>query len=215
MKIINEIAIILNKKEISGSSVQVTMFSKEHGKISAIIFNARNSKKKHLASLMPLSITELEIETKNNSKIIKNSILKMTFDKSLKKIEKLQLSLYVLHSLSQILEFDNPEEELYNKSIEILEYINDLDDKIIENHNFSIYILITYLRRLMIELGIYDINQLLSQYNLHEEYKEYVDYSKSGIIKIENSLIAVLNCFEDYINDYFSVKLDYKKILIL
>ncbi|WP_066899967.1 DNA repair protein RecO [Streptobacillus notomytis] len=215
MKLINDEAIILNKKEISGSSVLVTMFTKKHGKISAIIFNARNSKKKHLASIMPLSISDVEIEVKSNSKIIRNTILKKSFDKSLLKIEKLQLSLYVLHSLNQVLEFDNLEEELYDKSIEILEYINGLDDDTLMNMNFNIFILVTFLRRLMIELGIYDINQLINQYGLFNEYRDYLEYSKNGITKDTNSLVTMLNCFQDYINNYFNIRLDYKKILIL
>ncbi|WP_064611224.1 DNA repair protein RecO [Streptobacillus moniliformis] len=215
MKLINDVAIILNKKEISGSSVLVTMFTKEHGKISAIIFNARNSKKKHLASIMPLSISDVELEIKFNSKIIKNSILKKSFNKSLLKIEKLQLSLYVLHSLNQVLEFDNPEEELYNKSIEILEYINELDENTFLDVNFNIFILVTFLRRLMIELGIYDISQLINQYGLIDEYKDYITYSKNANLENTNSLITMLNCFQDYINNYFNIKLDYKKILIL
>ncbi|WP_064610277.1 DNA repair protein RecO [Streptobacillus moniliformis] len=215
MKLINDVAIILNKKEISGSSVLVTMFTKEYGKISAIIFNARNSKKKHLASIMPLSISDVELEIKSNSKIIKNSILKKSFDKSLLKIEKLQLSLYVLHSLNQVLEFDNPEEELYNKSIEILEYINELDENTFLDVNFNIFILVTFLRRLMIELGIYDISQLINQYGLIDEHKDYITYSKNANLENTNSLITMLNCFQDYINNYFNIKLDYKKILIL
>ncbi|CAM3160493.1 DNA repair protein RecO [Streptobacillus ratti] len=215
MKLINDVAIILNKKEISGSSVLVTMFTKEHGKISAIIFNARNSKKKHLASLMPLSVSDVELEIKSNSKIIKNSILKKSFDKSLSKIEKLQLSLYVLHSLNQVLEFDNPEEELYNKSMEILEYINELDEDTFVDINFNIFILVTFLRRLMIELGIYDISQLINQYGLFDEYKDYIEYSKSANLENSESLITILNCFQDYINNYFNIRLDYKKILIL
>ncbi|WP_064592281.1 DNA repair protein RecO [Streptobacillus moniliformis] len=215
MKLINDVAIILNKKEISGSSVLVTMFTKEYGKISAIIFNARNSKKKHLASIMPLSISDVELEIKSNSKIIKNSILKKSFNKSLLKIEKLQLSLYVLHSLNQVLEFDNPEEELYNKSIEILEYINELDENTFLDVNFNIFILVTFLRRLMIELGIYDISQLINQYGLIDEYKDYITYSKNANLENTNSLITMLNCFQDYINNYFNIKLDYKKILIL
>ncbi|CAM3065583.1 DNA repair protein RecO [Streptobacillus felis] len=215
MKIINDVAIILNKKEISGSSILVTLFTKKHGKVSAIIFNARNSKKKHLASLMPLSISDVEIEIKNSSKIITNSILQHSFQNSMNKIEKLQLLFYIAHSLNQVLEFDNPDEELYNKSIEIIQYIDALDNELIENIDFERYILITFLRRLMVVLGIFDLNQLVNQYDLLNQYNDYVEYSKTSVLNNPNSLITLLNCFEGYINNYFEIKLNYKKILIL
>lgn len=86
MKIINDEAIILNKKESSNSNLLIEIFCENLGKIIVLAYNIRNSKKKDLNSIIPGKISELELEEKNGSYILKNIFSKYPLIENLKSI---------------------------------------------------------------------------------------------------------------------------------
>lgn len=215
MNLIIDEAIILNIKESSATNVIVTMFTKNYGKISSLGYNFRNSKKKELSSIIPMSISEVELEEKNDSYILKNSILKHNFTKNIKNIFKMQIQIYMIQTLNEVLMYNYKDEMLYEKIIDIFHYIHSLDDDKFKDNKFLYHLLITYLRRLMIELGIFDIDEITNKYFFKDLYSKYLKNNKN-LEKIEKKdLKIILNAFEEYVNSYFMVNIDYKKILIL
>lgn len=212
MKIIYDEAIILNKREISDTNLILELFLKNKGKIRAICYGIKKSKKREMASYMPLSRVNVEIEETVNGYILKESTLIDRFSLILKNIYKLQISLYILSILSEILEFDAEEKDIYLKNIEILKYIENLESIVFENKTFFYYLLITYLRRIILDLGIFNLEEIIYNEELKIIYIKYSNYlkNKNEIENIEKLLLA----FEKYINSYFSININYKKFLI-
>ena len=212
MEIIEDEAIILNKQD-KGANVILTLFSRNYGKINAIIYGIRKSKKREQAALMPTSISEFEFKEINGSYTVENAILKKQYKNCMKNIYKLQMSLDIVHVWSEIVTYEYGDKDLYNVNCEILEYINNLDEETLDS-KFTLYIYITYLRRIMINLGIFDIDILFKNTNLLKEYDMYVKYGKNRdnieIIDLKRILIY----FERYINSYFGINIDHKKIYI-
>ena len=123
MKNIRDIALVINKKDVNTANVVSTLFTKEPGKISAINYGIKKSKSRNLSAIMPLSLVEVEMNNINENYSITDIYLSKQFRNILNNINKLELGLYILHVLNEILEYNNPEENLFYRNLEILEYI--------------------------------------------------------------------------------------------
>ena len=101
------------------------------------------------------------------------------------------------------------EEKIYSKSVEILEYIDKLNVEEVQKENFISYMIVIFLRRMMIELGIFDKKQL--------EDKDFVLFNSKYIrdknIKIMD-FYPLVKKYEMYINEYLSIDIDYNQILV-
>ena len=102
MKIIKTNCIILKKKEMREADLQVTLFSKEYGKIMATAYGIRKSKKRNIVSLNPLNKVEITLLEKNGYYVIKDVEIMKNFKNIPKSIEKLEISLYILDSIDKI-----------------------------------------------------------------------------------------------------------------
>ena len=162
---------------------------------------------------MPLSLVEVEMNNINENYSITDIYLSKQFRNILNNINKLELGLYILHVLNEILEYNNPEENLFYRNLEILEYIDDIDDLKLEDELYFYSLILIYLRRMMIELGIFDLELILDN-NTKLLYNKYLLYIKGEKVIEVYQIKMLINVFEKYINSYFSTKIRYNKILI-
>ncbi len=209
MEILKDEAIILKKMNVNETNVVITMLTKMYGKINAIVYGVRSSNKREKISLNPTSIIDIEVNKKNNDYVLKDYVMKKAYLSIYKNIEKLELSLYVVYVLNKIIEYNIEEEKIYSKSVEILEYIDKLNVEEVQKENFISYMIVIFLRRMMIELGIFDKKQL--------EDKDFVLFNSKYIrdknIKIMD-FYPLVKKYEMYINEYLSIDIDYNQILV-
>lgn len=209
MEILKDEAIILKKMNVNETNVVITMLTKMYGKINAIVYGVRSSNKREKISLNPTSIIDVEVNKKNNDYVLKDYVMKKAYLSIYKNIEKLELSLYVVYVLNKIIEYNIEEEKIYSKSVEILEYIDKLNVEEVQKENFISYMIVIFLRRMMIELGIFDKKQL--------EDKDFVlfnsKYIRDKSIKIMD-FYPLVKKYEMYINEYLSIDIDYNQILV-
>lgn len=209
MEILKDEAIILKKMNVNETNVVITMLTKMYGKINAIVYGVRSLNKREKISLNPTSIIDIEVNKKNNDYVLKDYVMKKAYLSIYKNIEKLELSLYVVYVLNKIIEYNIEEEKIYSKSVEILEYIDKLNVEEVQKENFISYMIVIFLRRMMIELGIFDKKQL--------EDKDFVLFNSKYIrdknIKIMD-FYPLVKKYEMYINEYLSIDIDYNQILV-
>ena len=209
MEILKDEAIILKKMNVNETNVVITMLTKMYGKINAIVYGVRSSNKREKISLNPTSIIDIEVNKKNNDYVLKDYVMKKAYLSIYKNIEKLELSLYVVYVLNKIIEYNIEEEKIYSKSVKILEYIDKLNVEEVQKENFISYMIVIFLRRMMIELGIFDKKQL--------EDKDFVLFNSKYIrdknIKIMD-FYPLVKKYEMYINEYLSIDIDYNQILV-
>lgn len=209
MEILKDEAIILKKMNVNETNVVITMLTKMYGKINAIVYGVRSSNKREKISLNPTSIIDVEVNKKNNDYVLKDYAMKKAYLSIYKNIEKLELSLYVVYVLNKIIEYNIEEEKIYSKSVEILEYIDKLNVEEVQKENFISYMIVIFLRRMMIELGIFDKKKL--------EDKDFVLFNSKYIrdknIKIMD-FYPLVKKYEMYINEYLSIDIDYNQILV-
>lgn len=209
MEILKDEAIILKKMNVNETNVVITMLTKMYGKINAIVYGVRSSNKREKISLNPTIIIDIEVNKKNNDYVLKDYVMKKAYLSIYKNIEKLELSLYVVYVLNKIIEYNIEEEKIYSKSVEILEYIDKLNVEEVQKEHFISYMIVIFLRRMMIELGIFDKKQL--------EDKDFVLFNSKYIrdknIKIMD-FYPLVKKYEMYINEYLSIDIDYNQILV-
>lgn len=206
--------LVLNKKDINDSDIYVTLFTQEYGKINAVAYGIRKSKKRSIISLSPLSLSEMTISKKGEYyNIIEMDLIK-NYKNIIKDIEKLEISLYILSSVDKIFEIDFQESEFYDKLIEILDYIENIDKLKIGYKYFTI---IAFLRRIMFYEGIYDLEEIQKKLgeNLYQKLKKIlslknIDDFDSYISELKKIVIA----FEKYINEYLQARLDVSKFIM-
>ena len=206
--------LVLNKKDINDSDIYVTLFTQEYGKITAVAYGIRKSKKRSIISLSPLSLSEMTISKKGEYyNIIEMDLIK-NYKKIIKDIEKLEISLYILSSVDKIFEIDFQENEFYDKLIEILDYIENIDKLKIGYKYFTI---IAFLRRIMFYEGIYDLEEIQKKLgeNLYQNLKKILSLkNRDDFDSYINELKKIVIAFENYINEYLQARLDISKFIM-
>ena len=225
MKIIKTSCIVLKKVEMREADLLVTLFSKDYGKIMATAYGIRKSKKRDAVSLNPLNKVEITLMQKNNYYIVKDIEITKNFKHILKNIGKLEISLYVLDSVDKIYYTTDENGDFFDKLVEILSFIDTLPYL---KKGYKYYILLSFLRRIMIEQGIYDVNEigLILEKEKSEnikKYKEILKISKnnSEISKIQEKMEIYVDflkkmviIFEDFINSNLQTKIKLKKFVM-
>ena len=225
MKIIKTSCIVLKKVEMREADLLVTLFSKDYGKIMATAYGIRKSKKRDAVSLNPLNKVEITLMQKNNYYIVKDIEITKNFKHILKNIGKLEISLYVLDSVDKIYYTTDENGDFFDKLVEILSFIDTLPYL---KKGYKYYTLLSFLRRIMIEQGIYDVNEigLILEKEKSEnikKYKEILKISKnnSEISKIQEKMEIYVDflkkmviIFEDFINSNLQTKIKLKKFVM-
>ncbi len=223
MDILKSKCLILNKKELNEADLLATVFSKDFGKISGMAFGIRKSKKRSLLTLNPLNIAEITFQKKNGYYTIIEAELVKNFSNIMKDIEKLEISLYILDSVNKIYDVNYENKDFFNKLEEIFYFIDNLENLKV---GYKYYIILIFLRRIMIEQGIYDISEIDSELGskFSQEYKNIVIIQKKNINnikkvqeKMENyiySLKKIVEIFESYINENLQVKIKIRKFIV-
>ena len=206
--------LVLNKKDINDSDIYVTLFTQEYGKITAVAYGIRKSKKRSIISLSPLSLSEMTISKKGEYyNIIEMDLIK-NYKNIIKDIEKLEISLYILSSVDKIFEIDFQENEFYDKLIEILDYIENIDKLKIGYKYFTI---IAFLRRIMFYEGIYDLKEIQKKLgeDLYQKLKKILSLkNRDHFDSYINELKKIVIAFENYINEYLQARLDVSKFIM-
>ena len=225
MKIIKTNCIILKKKEMREADLQVTLFSKEYGKIMATAYGIRKSKKRNIVSLNPLNKVEITLLEKNGYYVIKDVEIMKNFKNIPKSIEKLEISLYILDSIDKIYYMTDENGNFFDKLVEILSFIDILP---YIKKGYKYYVVLSFLRRIMIEHGIYDIEEIISilikeKKENKKKYKEIMTILKtnSDISKIQEKFESytvffkkMVIIFENFINKNLQVELKMKKFIM-
>ena len=206
--------LVLNKKDINDSDIYVTLFTQEYGKITAVAYGIRKSKKRSIISLSPLSLSEMTISKKGEYyNIIEMDLIK-NYKNIIKDIEKLEISLYILSSVDKIFEIDFQENEFYDKLIEILDYIENINKLKIGYKYFTI---IAFLRRIMFYEGIYDLEEIQKKLgeDLYQNLKKILSLkNRDDFDSYINELKKIVIAFENYINEYLQARLDVSKFIM-
>ena len=225
MKIIKTNCIVLKKKEMKEADLLVTLFSKNYGKIMATAYGIRKSKKRNTVSLNPLNEIEITFFQKNNYYIIKDIEIIKNFKNILKNIEKLEISLYILDSIDKIYYMTEENGNFFDKLVEILNFIDALP---YIKKGYKYYVVLSFLRRIMLENGIYDINEisLILKKDRKEniqKYKEILKISKNSSCitetqeKMENYtgfLKKIVIIFENFVNRNLQTEIKIKKFIM-
>lgn len=206
--------LVLNKKDINDSDIYVTLFTQKYGKITAVAYGIRKSKKRSIISLSPLSLSEMTISKKGEYyNIIEMDLIK-NYKNIIKDIEKLEISLYILSSVDKIFEIDFQENKFYDKLIEILDYIENIDKLKI---GYKYFIIIAFLRRIMFYEGIYDLEEIQKKLgeNLYQKLKKILSLKNiDDFDSYINELKKIVIAFEKYINEYLQARLDVSKFIM-
>ena len=225
MKIIKTNCIVLKKKEMKEADLQVTLFSKDYGKIMATAYGIRKSNKRNVVSLNPLNEVEITLSQKNNYYVIKEVEIIKNFNSTIKNINKLEISLYVLDSIDKIYYMTNENGDFFDKLVEILAFIDILPCL---KKGYKYYVVLSFLRRIMIEQGIYDIDEisLILKKEKNEnikKYKEILQISKKNSNMLETQekfekyidfLRKMVLIFENFINRNLQVELKINKFIM-
>ena len=223
MDILKSKCLILNKKELNEADLLATVFSKDFGKILGMAFGIRKSKKRSLLTLNPLNIAEITFQKKNGYYTIIEAELVKNFSNIMKDIEKLEISLYILDSVNKIYDVNYENKDFFNKLEEIFYFIDNLENLKI---GYKYYVILIFLRRIMIEQGIYDANEIHSElgYKFSQVYRNIVIIQKKNINNIKkvqeemenhiHSLRKIVEIFESYINENLQVKIKIRKFIV-
>ena len=225
MKIIKTNCIVLKKKEMKEADLQVTLFSKDYGKIIATAYGIRKSNKRNVVSLNPLNEVEITLSQKNNYYVVKEVEIIKNFNSIIKNINKLEISLYVLDSIDKIYYMTNENGDFFDKLAEILAFIDILPCL---KKGYKYYVVLSFLRRIMIEQGIYDIDEisLILKKEKNEnikKYKEILQISKKNSNMLETQekfekyidfLRQLVLIFENFINRNLQVELKINKFIM-
>ena len=195
MKIIKTNCIVLKKKEMKEADLLVTLFSKEYGKIMATAYGIRKSRKRNVVSLNPLNEVEITLSQKNNFYVVQDVEILKNFKNILKKIEKLEISLYVLDSIDKIYYITDENGDFFDKLLEILSFIDILPYM---KRGYKYYVVLSFLRRIMIEQGIYDIEEisLIMEKEKKENLQKYKEILK--IVRNSSDILDTQQKLEDY-----------------
>ena len=186
-------------------------------------YGIRKSKKRNVASLNPLNIVEMLITEKNNYHIIDETETIKVFNNITKNIEKLEIALYILDSVEKIYDLSYENHIFFDKILEILDYIDGIKSM---TEEYKYYIGVSFLRRIMIEHGIYDkmeLKEILGE-RLGKVYDNLVKINgknSNDLEKIQNelkkyskALKRITYFFEKYININLQVNLEIKKFVV-
>ena len=209
MDILKSKCLILKKKDLNEADLLTVVFSKDFGKISGVAYGIRKSKKRNLITLNPLNITEITFHRKNGYYTIVETELVRNFGNIMKNIEKLEISLYILDSVNKIYDVNYENEDFFNKLEEIFDFINNLESL---KRGYKYYVVLTFLRRIMLEQGIYDTDEINGELGVEfsQLYREIAIIHKNNAGNIEKtqedmekycySLRKIVEIFENYIN---------------
>ncbi len=223
MDILKSKCIILKKKELNEADLTVVIFSKNFGKISGTAFGIRKSKKRNLFSLNPLNIVDITFHRKNGYYTIIDTEIVKTFKNIMKDIEKLEVSLYISDSVNKIYDLSYENEEFFEKLEKIFEFIDNTGRL---EKGYKYFIILTFLRRIMIDQGIYHFNEINEELGiqLSDKYKEITGIYKENTgnfdflqKKFDEYLIflkKIVIIFEKYINENLQVKMEIKKFIM-
>ena len=186
-------------------------------------YGIRKSKKRNVASLNPLNIVEMLITEKNNYHIIDETETIKVFNNITKNIEKLEIALYILDSVEKIYDLSYENHIFFDKILEILDYIDGIKSM---TEEYKYYIGVSFLRRIMIEHGIYDkmeLKEILGE-RLGKVYDNLVKINgensndlkkiQKELKKYSKALKRITYFFEKYININLQVNLEIKKFVV-
>ena len=212
MKIIKTEGIVLKKKDINEADVILTIFTESLGKIDCLINGIRKSKKREKVTINPMNISEITLYKKSNYYTIKEIELKKNFLEISKNINKIEIGLYFLDTINKVYEYNDVDKIFFNRIVDIFSYLDKIE---IKNFDERDKIVVYFLKRIMIEQGIYEYNEIVTYFSeiLREVY--LLIESKSDFIESKNNeIVEIVLIMENIINKELHIKLDIKKFIM-
>ena len=151
MEILKTRCLVLKNKKINEADLSATVFTREYGKMNIMAYGIRKSRKRNPITLNPLSLVDMTIQKKNGFYTVNDSELIKKFGNITNDIEKLEISLYILDSINKLYDINYEDKDFFDKLIDILKFINTRE-KLLKGYKY--YIILSFLRRIMIEQGI-------------------------------------------------------------
>ena len=161
----------------------------------ATAYGIRKSRKRNVVSLNPLNEVEITLSQKNNFYVVQDVEILKNFKNILKNIQKLEISLYVLDSIDKIYYITDENGDFFDKLLEILSFIDILPYM---KRGYKYYVVLSFLRRIMIEQGIYDIEEisLIMEKEKKENLQKYKEILK--IVRNSSDILDTQQKLEDY-----------------
>ena len=221
MEILKTRCLVLKNKKINEADLSATVFTREYGKMNIMAYGIRKSRKRNPITLNPLSLVDMTIQKKNGFYTVNDSELIKKFGNITNDIEKLEISLYILDSINKLYDINYEDKDFFDKLIDILKFINTREKRL---KGYKYYIILSFLRRIMIEQGIYHSDEIekILDFELILKYREislinkkYSDehYILKEFEKYSVYLKKIIISFEKYINENLQVKMEMKKFL--
>ena len=159
-----------------------------------------------------MNISEITLYKKSNYYTIKEIELKKIFLEISKNINKIEIGLYFLDTINKVYEYNDVDKIFFNRIVNIFSYLDKIE---IKNFDERDKIVVYFLKRIMIEQGIYEYNEIVTYFSeiLREVY--LLIESKSDFIKSKNNeIFEIVLIMENIINKELQIKLDIKKFIM-
>ena len=212
MEIIKTEGIVLKKMEINEADVILTIFTEDLGKIDCLIHGIRKSKKREKITINPMNVSTISLYKKNNYYTIKDMELKKNFLEISKNIDKIEIGFYFLDTINKVYEYNDADKIFFSRIVNVFNYLDKIE---IKDFNERDKIIVYFLKRIMIEQGIYEYNEIITYFSekLLEIYR--LIESKSSLIKSgNNEIFEIALIMEKIINKELQIKLNIKKFIM-
>lgn len=174
---IKEKGIILRKKALNDNDNLYIIFTRNYGKMGAIYFGIRKSKKNEKQSADIFSYSEFVFKSRlNQSTYLLENIIQETncinnYFNIRNNIYSLSILTYISYLLDKILMDNKKEEEIYDRLLNMYEFIEKVDKKYLNSKSKMNILLAYYILRTVDDLGIYNLEELMSINDVNNEYK--------------------------------------------
>lgn len=215
--------LVIAKKEIEEADRYITVFMEDFGKVSTLIKGIRKSKRRDKVAVDLISLTNFTFYQKGNSIITSDFSGIENYEKIKADYDKLNIVLYLLYFINNILIENNRNRKLYNLLLKSLNSLNK-DNELRKDLLLVVYFLYEVLKEEGLIPEVEDISLFFMEQNqkkisLAEQkilIKLYTNNIKE-IIDNENYRIEdikkVIVILETFINSNLSLNLDARKFL--
>ncbi|MEG2588125.1 MAG: DNA repair protein RecO, partial [Cetobacterium sp.] len=175
MKIINSNGIVLKKNDFGEADRIITVFLEDFGRTSFVLKGIRKSKKRDLTSGEPLTFSQFSFYKKGENRIL-TSVDSIDFFYNIKTdITRLQIALYIISILNEILVEGEEQKKLYNIFYKSLNYINS------NSVEYNNYLLLLYILHQVILIEGLEFEKIGSKFFDIKNSRIVNEYSENAI----------------------------------
>lgn len=215
--------LVIAKKEIEEADRYITVFMEDFGKVSTLIKGIRKSKRRDKMAVDLISLTNFTFYQKGNSIITSDFSGIENYEKIKADYDKLNIVLYLLYFINNILIENNRNRKLYNLLLKSLNSLNK-DNELRKDLLLVVYFLYEVLKEEGLIPEVEDISLFFMEQNQKKislaeqkiliklytnDIKEIIDNENYRIEDIKKVIVIL----ETFINSNLSLNLDARKFL--